>query len=44
MARDVIADARTLVRRDPGFAIWILVSTLHFPLNRAIRWARKVRR
>ncbi len=44
MARNVIADARTLVRRDPGFAIWILVSKLQFPLKRAIQWARTTQR
>lgn len=42
MDRDVIADARRIGRRDPGFAVWLLVSQLRYPLRRAIRWAWKV--
>ncbi len=38
--RNPIEDARRVVLRDPGFAAWILVSTLWLPLPRALRWCR----
>jgi len=41
--RDPLEDARRVVLRDPGFAAWILVTSLWVPLPRAVRWCRVVR-